>query len=383
MNAISSKLPQVGTTIFTVMSQLAQQHGAINLGQGFPDYNMPQLLIDAVCKAMNDGYNQYAHTDGLPLLRSRIAEKAKHLYGTSIDPQTNITITPGATYAIYTALTAILATGDEVILFEPAYDSYVPNILVNGAVPVFVPLQYPDYSIDWQRVKQCITRKTKAIIINSPHNPTGSILSATDLQQLANLVEDTNIFVLSDEVYEHLLFDGHKHQSVLKYPGLLKRSFACFSFGKTYHCTGWKVGYCIAGEELMKEFRKVHQFNAFSVNTPVQVAIAEVLENEDLYLNLGTDMQQKRDLFASLMTGSPFVALPSSGSYFQCYQYGQFSGDPDQVFAKKLVMEHGVAAIPLSAFYHDGTDNRVLRFCFAKQEDTLRRAAGKLSRLST
>ena len=381
MISIRSKLPDVGTTIFTVMSSLAQQYNAINLGQGFPDFSMPQPLIDAVSKAMNEGYNQYAHTNGLLLLRERLQNKISKLYDAHINAETDITITPGATYAIYTALTSILNTGDEVIVFEPAYDSYVPNIIINGAKPVFVPLQYPDYSIDWDEVKKRITSRTKAIIINSPHNPTGSVLSEDDMLALSAIVQDTNIFVLSDEVYEHLVFDEKKHQSILQYPELMKRSFACFSFGKTYHCTGWKMGYCVAGEQLMKEFRKVHQFNAFSTNTPMQMGIANILEEEELYLSLGKQMQAKRNFFSNALADTPFKALPSSGSYFQCFSYAGFSGLPDTEFVTNLVKDYGVAAIPLSAFYHDATDNKTIRFCFAKKEETLTEAAIRLGRI--
>ena len=378
---LQSKLPSLATTVFTVMSSLAQQYNAINLGQGFPDFDMPQLLIDAVSKAMNDGNNQYAHTNGLPLLRQRIAGKYKKLYNAGINPETEITVTPGATYAIYTALTAILNAGDEVIVFEPAYDSYVPNILVNGATPVFVSLHHPGYSIDWKNVKEKISAKTRAIIINSPHNPTGSILSENDMRQLAELVHGTNIIIISDEVYEHLVYDGKQHQSVLNFPELLKRSFAVFSVGKTYHCTGWKIGYCIAGEALMREFRNVHQYNAFSTNAPMQVGLATVLENEHLYLSLGAAMQEKRDLFLHLMNTNVFKPLPSHGSYFQCYSYGHFSDEKDTDFAMRLVKESGVAAIPLSSFYKDKTDHKVLRFCFAKKEQTLREAAERLRRI--
>ncbi len=381
MISIRSKLPDVGTTIFTVMSSLAQQYNAINLGQGFPDFPMPQPLIDAVSKAMNSGYNQYAHTNGLLLLRERLRDKISKLYGVAVNAETDITITPGATYAIYTALTSILNSGDEVIVFEPAYDSYVPNIVINGAKPVFIPLQYPGYSIDWNVVKKKITARTKAIIINSPHNPTGSVLTEDDMQALSAIVEDTNIFVLSDEVYEHLVFDGKQHQSILTYPSLANRSFACFSFGKTYHCTGWKMGYCVAGEQLMKEFRKAHQFNAFSTNAPMQAGIAEVLEREELYLLSGKQMQAKRDFFAKALEDTPFKALPSWGSYFQCFSYENFSRLPDTEFVVNLVKESGVAAIPLSAFYHNATDNKTVRFCFAKKQETLTEAAERLKKL--
>ena len=381
MISMHSKLPTVGITIFTVMSSLAQEFNAINLGQGFPDFPMPQTLVEAVNKAMCNGFNQYTHTNGLPLLRERINNKIKHLYNASVNAETNITITPGATYAIYTALTSIINKGDEVIVFEPAYDSYVPNIVVNGGVPVFVSLQYPDYSIDWDEVKTKINAKTKAIIINSPHNPTGSVLSETDVQQLINIIQNTNIILISDEVYEHLIYDGKQHLSIVQFPELMQRSFACFSFGKMYHCTGWKMGYCIAGEALMKEFRKVHQFNAFSTNTPMQVGLAEVLKDEQSYSSLNNFMQQKRDYFLALMKDTLFAPLPSHGSYFQCYSYADICKNEDKEMAINLAKEHGVATIPLSAFYQDATDNKVLRFCFAKKEETLREAAQRLHRV--
>lgn len=381
MISIQSKLADVGTSIFTVMSSLAQQHNAINLGQGFPDFPMPQNLVEAVNKAMHDDFNQYAHTNGLLLLRQQISHKIKRLYNAAINAETEITITPGATYAIYTALTSIISKGDEVIVFEPAYDSYVPNIVVNGGVPVFISLQYPDYSINWNEVKKKINTKTKAIIINSPHNPTGSVLSKDDVQQLISIVQNTNIIIISDEVYEHLIYDGKQHQSFVQFPELMQRSFACFSFGKTYHCTGWKMGYCIAGEALMKEFRKVHQFNAFSTNTPMQVGLAEVLKDERSYSSLSNFMQRKRDYFLALMKDTLFVPLPSHGSYFQCYSYADICRKSDKEMAMNLVKEYGVATIPLSAFYQQATDNKVLRFCFAKKEETLHEASLRLNRV--
>ena len=284
---IHSKLPNVGTTIFTVMSVLANEHKAINLGQGFPDYNMSEDLIALVNKAMTSGYNQYVHMNGLPALRERLSEKIAGLYATAVNGDTEITITPGGTYAIYTALTTILQPGDEVIVFEPAYDSYIPNIEINGAIPVLIPLVYPDYKIDWELVKQKITAKTKLIMLNTPHNPTGAVLGADDILQLQNVVKDTGIFILSDEVYEHLIFDGKRHESMLRYPDLYERSFVCFSFGKVYNCTGWKLGYCVAPPALMKEFRKVHQFNCFTCNSPLQFALAEFLQQKENYLQLG------------------------------------------------------------------------------------------------
>lgn len=379
--AIQSKLPQVGTTIFTVMSQLANEAGAVNLGQGFPDFPMSAELTSMVSKAMQEGFNQYTHMNGYPPLVKALAAKANKLYNASIDAAASITITPGGTYAIYTALTTVLQPGDEVIVFEPAYDCYIPTIELNKAIAVPIQLQYPNYGIPWDEVKSKITSHTRMIVINSPHNPTGAVLSAEDMQMLSRIVEGTNIIILSDEVYEHLIFDGIEHQSILKYPQLFERSFVCFSFGKTYHCTGWKLGYCMAPEQLMKEFRKVHQFNCFTCPTPPQVALAEYIKNEDAYLSLGSSMQLKRDYFRVLMRDTPFTCIPSHGSYFECYSYASFSQVSDKELAIKLTKEFGVATIPVSAFYQHGQDNKVLRFCFAKSEATLERAVEGLRRL--
>jgi len=378
---IQSKLPDVGTTIFTVMSQMALEYNAVNLGQGFPDFAMSEELISLVAKAMQDGHNQYVHMNGLPLLRNRLTEKAHRLYNTELDPETQITVTPGGTYAIYTALTTVLNPGDEVIVFEPAYDSYIPNIEINGAKPVLISLRFPDYSIPWDEVRKKINPRTRMIMINSPHNPTGAVLTEHDITELRSIVEGTNILILSDEVYEHLIYDGMPHLSILRYPDLLKRSFVCFSFGKTYHCTGWKLGYCISSPELMKEFRKVHQFNCFSCDSPKQVAIAEYILREDEYLNLGPFLQKKRDFFRELMQSTPFECIPSHGSYFECYSYGHFFNETDKELAVRLTREYGIATIPVSAFYKHGEDNKVLRFCFAKKEDTLTKAIQKLSGL--
>ena len=378
---IQSKLPNVGTTIFTVMSVLAAEHKAINLGQGFPDYAMNEGLIALVNQAMKNGHNQYVHMNGLPALREVLAEKINEIYKNEINPDSEITITPGGTYAIYTALTTILQPGDEVIVFEPAYDSYIPNIEINGAVPVLIPLVYPDYKIDWELVKQKITAKTKLIMLNTPHNPTGAVLSADDIAQLQNMVKGTGIFILSDEVYEHLIFDGKKHESMLRYPDLYERSFECFSFGKVYHCTGWKMGYCVAPPALMKEFRKVHQFNCFTCNSPVQFALAEFLKQKENYLQLGAFLQQKRDHLKNLMQQTKFKALPSYGSYFQLYSYAGITNESEKDFAIRLTKEYGVATIPTSAFYKNGEDNKVLRFCFSKQESTLEEAANRLMKL--
>ena len=378
---IHSKQPNAGTTIFTVMSVLAAQHNAINLGQGFPDFLMDEALVALVNAAMQKGNNQYVHMNGLVALRERLAEKIHSLYAMAINPETEITITPGGTYAIFTALTTVLQPGDEVIVFEPAYDSYIPTIEINGAIPVLIPLTYPDYKIDWELVRQKISSKTKMIMLNSPHNPTGSVLSANDIAQLRAVVKDTGIFILSDEVYEHLIFDGLQHESMLRYPDLLERSFVCFSFGKTYHCTGWKIGYCVAPEALTSEFRKIHQFNCFSCNSPVQFALAEFLQQKEKYLQLGSFLQQKRDYFAKLMQQTKFKAQPSYGSYFQLYSFDGISEENEKDLAIRITKEYGVAAIPVSVFYKVPTDNKVLRFCFAKKESTLEEAVNRLCKL--
>lgn len=378
---IESKLPNVGTTIFTVMSALAAEHKAVNLGQGFPDFPMNPELAALVNRAVDEHYNQYAPMPGWMPLREAIAEKADYLYQTRLNPDTEITITPGGTYAIYSALTTILQPGDEVIVFEPAYDSYIPNIEINRAKAITISLIFPDYHIDWNAVRDAVSPKTKAIIINSPHNPTGSVITENDIQQLRQVVEGTNIFIISDEVYEHLIFDNIAHQSMLRYPDLLQRSFVCFSFGKTYNCTGWKLGYCIAPEPLTKEFRKVHQFNCFSCYTPSQVALANYLHNREAYLSLSGIMQEKRDYFLELMKQTRFTMQPSFGSYFICGTYEQISNEPDKDLAVRLTKEAGVATIPVSAFYRDGKDDKVLRFCFAKKKETLEAAVEKLARI--
>jgi methionine aminotransferase len=303
------------------------------------------------------------------------------LYAAKVNPETEITITPGGTYAIYTALTTVLQPGDEVIVFEPAYDSYIPNIEINGAVPVLIPLTYPAYAINWNLVRERISSKTKMIILNTPHNPTGSVIGSNDIEQLRSIVKDTGIFILSDEVYEHLIFEGKKHESMLRYPDLLARSFVCFSFGKTYHCTGWKMGYCVAPAAMMKEFRKVHQFNCFSCDSPVQHALAEYILQKDAYLQLGSQLQQKRDYFQQLMQQTKFMALPSYGSYFQLYSYTGITDENDAEFAIRLTKEYGVAAIPTSAFYVNSKDDKVLRFCFVKKEATLEAAVNRLIKL--
>lgn len=378
---IRSKLPNVGTTIFTVMSALAAEYGAVNLGQGFPDYSMDEDLVSLVNEAMKAGFNQYVPMQGYLPLREAIAEKILFLYNNYIDPQTQITITSGGTYAIYTALTATLQPGDEVIVFEPAYDSYIPNVEINGAIPVPVNLKFPDYSIDWDEVRKRINPRTRMIMLNSPHNPTGAVLRAGDIDQLRSIVKDSNIIILSDEVYEHLIFDNIPHQSILRFPDLMERSFVCFSFGKIYHCTGWKLGYCVTSAEMMNEFRKVHQFNCFSCNSPTQVALASFLKNKESYLSLGVFMQQKRDYFQELMGQTRFTPLQSHGSYFQLYKYDRISNESEKNFSIRITKDYGVAAIPVSAFYQLGTDNKVVRFCFAKKNETLELAVERLMKI--
>ena len=376
-----SKLPDVGTTIFTVMSVLAARHNAVNLGQGFPDYEMPEELSELVTKAMRDGFNQYVHMNGYIPLREAIAEKVERLYHTAINPESQITVTPGGTYAIYTAITAVLRPGDEVIIFEPGYDSYIPNVVINGGIPVLIDLKFPDYKIDWEEVKQKITPRTRMIILNSPHNPTGAVLRKEDMIELQSIVRNTNIFIVSDEVYEHLIFDGIAHESVLKYPELMERSFVCYSFGKVYHCTGWKLGYCISAPEWMKEFRKVHQFNCFSCHSPSKVALSSFIRRHDTNETLPAFMQHKRDVFQHFMNTTRFTPLPSFGSYFQLYRYDRISDEGDKEFCIRLTEEFGIAAIPVSVFYNKGTDHKVIRFCFAKKETTLAAAAERLSKV--
>jgi methionine transaminase len=379
--SIPSKLPNIGATIFTTMSVLAVEHNAINLGQGFPDFPMSEQLVELVHQAMRSGFNQYVHMNGLPALREALAEKAERLYRLQINPGDEITITPGGTYAIYTALTTVLQPGDEVIIFEPAYDSYIPNIEINGAIAVPLPLTYPGYHINWELVRKHITPRTRMIMLNSPHNPTGSVLSESDMLQLQEIVRNTNILILSDEVYEHLIFDGIAHQSILRYPELFERSFVCFSFGKVYHCTGWKLGYCIAPDALTDGFRKVHQFNCFTCNAPMQHALATYIRDPQTYLSLPAFLQQKRDYFETLMRDTKFTLLPTHGSYFQLASYAQFSNESDKDFATRLTKEYGVATIPVSSFYQSGKDDKVLRFCFAKKETTINKAVERLRKL--
>src|SRR5579862_5918144 len=343
---------------------------------------MSDDLIELVNAAMKKGFNQYVPMQGYPPLREAIAEKIQFLYKTDVNAQTQITITPGGTYAIYTALTTVLQPGDEVIIFEPAYDSYIPNVEINGAIPVLIGLRAPDYSIDWNEVRKKINPRTKMIMLNSPNNPTGAVLREHDIEQLREMVDGTNIFILSDEVYEHLIFDNIPHLSILRYPDLLQRSFVCFSFGKVYHCTGWKLGYCVSSAALMKEFRKVHQFNCFCCNTPMQVGLASFLADRESYLSLSSKMQEKRDYFQELMKSTKFTPLRSFGSYFQLYQYDRISDESDRDFAIRVTKEYGVAAIPVSAFYKAGGDTKTVRFCFAKKKETLETAVERLIKIS-
>ena len=380
-STLSSKLPKVGTTIFTVMSQLAQDHKAINLSQGFPDFPVSPELINWVTHFMKMGYNQYPPMAGSMGLREVIAEKTEDLYSAVYNPDTEVTVTAGATQAIFTAIQAIIREGDEVILFTPAYDCYGPAIELCGGKPVYVQLKYPQYKINWREVKKVCNRRTKMIIINTPHNPTGSMLTAGDMIELQKITRNSDIMLLSDEVYEHILFDGYEHQSVARFPELAERSFVVSSFGKTFHATGWKVGYCIAPENMMAEFRKVHQFNVFTVNTPVQFALAEFLKNKDNYLGLSNFYQEKRDYFNTLMEGSRFKFKPSLGTYFQLLDYSDITDEKDTDFAIRLTKEFGVASIPVSVFYHNPVQEQVLRFCFAKDNATMDKAAALLHKV--
>jgi methionine aminotransferase len=378
---LKSKLPDIGITIFTTMSALANKHGAINLSQGFPDFDVDPELVRLVNHYMLKGKNQYAPMQGIPGLRKKISEKVNRLYGKRYDPGTEITVTSGATEALYAAITAIVKTGDEVMVVEPAFDSYVPAILLNGGIPVFVKYRFPDYHIDWDEVRHAITPKTRLIILNSPHNPTGSVLTGEDISELKEIMEHTDALILSDEVYEHIIFDGLIHESMSSDPELAKRSFVVSSFGKTYHTTGWKIGYCLAPEQLSTEFQKVHQYLTFASNTPIQFAYEQFMENTDAYETLADFYQKKRDLFLSLINTSRFMAIPCKGTYFQMLDYSGISNETDIDFSKRMIVEHGVAAIPPSVFYHTHDDHRVLRFCFAKKDETLKKAAENLCKI--
>ena len=378
---LRSRLPSVGTTIFTVMSKLAADVGAINLSQGFPDFDCDPALIDAVVRHMRAGLNQYAPMPGALALRQAIAAKYARTHGATYDPETDVTITSGATEAIFDAIASIVHPGDEVIVLEPCYDSYVPGIELNGGVPVFVPLQLPDYRIDWSGVEAAITPRTRLLMINSPHNPTGSIVTGDDIAALTAIVRRSGIYVISDEVYEHIIFDGARHESMARHPELAARSFVAGSFGKTFHVTGWKVGYVAAPAALTAELRKVHQYVTFSTMTPVQHGIADLLNDQESLDALPAFFQRKRDLFLQLMEDSRFRPLPCRGSYFQLMDYSAISDLPDAEFAIWLTREHGVAAIPTSPFLYKTRAPQVVRFCFAKKDETLERAAERLRRV--
>jgi methionine transaminase len=379
--SISSKLPGVEQSIFSIMTALATKHDAINLAQGFPDFNCPPELIDSVYKYMKEGKNQYAPMPGILQLREKIADKTEKLYGAKYNPDTEITVTAGATQAIYTAISAIIKYKDEVIIFEPAYDSYLPAILINKGAPKYVQLNAPDYKVNWEQVKKLVNARTRMIIINTPHNPTGMIFTPDDMKQLEKIVANKDIIIISDEVYEHIVFDGRRHESVCRYPELAKRSFVVSSFGKTYHTTGWKTGYVLAPKNLTEEFRKVYSYSMFSAFTPVQYAYADILNDVAHYLELNDFYQEKRDLFLDAIKGTKFKPVPCQGTYFLCLDYSAYGVEPDRHFAEKLTADHGVACIPTSVFYHNKLDQKVLRFCFAKNTDTLQRAAERLCKI--
>ncbi|MEB2784032.1 methionine aminotransferase [Algoriphagus persicinus] len=376
--SISSKLPNVGTTIFTVMSKLATDCGAINLSQGFPGFDSDPALLDLVTKYLKAGFNQYAPMSGVPVLRERIAEKTKLVYGVELDSESEVTVVSGATEALYAAVTAVVTTGDEVILFDPAYDSYAPAIELNGGRPIFIPLELPHFSVNWEKVKAAITDKTRLIMVNTPHNPSGYVWTQNDLKTLAELIQNKDIFVVSDEVYEHITFDGRAHLSLLTHPVLRERTFVCGSFGKTFHVTGWKIGYCLAPPKLTEEFRKIHQFLTFSTATPLQYALADYLSDPSRYLALPDFYQKKRDLFCEGLRATPFEFIPAQGSFFQMVSYAHLSQESDYELAVRLTKEMGVASIPISVFFSDKRDHKILRFCFAKNDLELHKALEKL-----
>jgi methionine transaminase len=378
---VHSKLPQVGTTIFTVMSALANEHGAINLSQGFPNFDCSDRLKALVGKYLQQGYNQYAPMPGIPVLRKVLAEKIEALYGLSVDPDAEITITSGATQALYCAISAFVRPDDEVILIEPAYDCYRPAVEVNGGIAVTYEMTAPDYTVDWHLLERLISWRTRMIVVNTPHNPTGKIFKKTDWQQLQRIAEDRDILVLCDEAYEHLVFDGKQHESLLRHPKVYSRGLAAFSFGKTLHATGWKLGCIVAPPVLTREFRKVHQFNVFSVNTPMQHAIAEFFQTPEEYLQLNDFFQKKRDFFLSATDGSRFRPIHSEGTYFQLLDYSAISDEADTDFVKRMTTEFGVAAIPVSVFCSSGRDDKIIRLCFAKTEETLEKAGALLRKI--
>jgi methionine aminotransferase len=380
--SISSKLSGIEQSIFSVMTAMANQFNAINLAQGFPDFNCPPQLIEYVHKHMLEGKNQYAPMPGIMPLREKIAAKTEKLYGANYDPEKEITVTAGATQAIYTIISAVVKEKDEVIIFEPAYDSYLPAILINKGAPKYVQLSPLDnYKINWEQVKKLINIRTRLIIINTPHNPSGMIFTPEDMAQLQKIVANKDIFILSDEVYEHIVFDGQRHESVCRYPELASRAFVVSSFGKTYHTTGWKTGYVLAPAPMTEEFRRVYSYSMFSAFTPVQYAYADIMDDEEYYMQLGEFYQRKRDIFRESIAGTKFKLLPCKGAYFQCVDYSAYSEEGDRKFAEYLTKEIGVACIPVSVFYHNKMDHKVLRFCFAKNEDTLRNAGERLCKI--
>lgn len=378
---MQSKLPDVGTTIFAIMSKMAAEHNAINLSQGFPDFPLDPTLINLVTKAMQEGHNQYAPMPGLPALRNVIAEVITNTYRKQVDPETEITVTAGGTQALFSILQALVHIGDEVIVFDPAYDSYNPAIRLAGGVPVHINLNAPAFTIDWNEVEANITSHTKIIMVNTPHNPSGSVFTEDDIINLERIALKHNLIVLSDEVYERIIFDDKKHYSVLERPALAERSIAVFSFGKTFHATGWKIGYVVAPADLTKEIRKAHQFIVFSVNTPIQVALAEYMKTPEHYINLGKFYQQKRDQFLNFIKGTSLQALPCYGSYFQLLSYEGISKQADRMMAEELTVKHKLASIPVSVFYKDKTDTKLLRFCFAKKDETIEKAGEILRKI--
>lgn len=380
-NIVQSKLPTINTSIFAVMSKLAVEHQAINLAQGFPGFDCSPELISLVSKYLSKGYNQYAPMPGLMQLREAIAEKTYALYGANYNPETEITVTAGATQALFAAINAFVREGDEVIIIEPAYDSYAPVVELSGGTPVFFQLEGDQFNLTGSEFQKLINPRTRMIIINSPHNPTGAVISVADLNRIEKMIKNTDIILLSDEVYEHIIFDGVQHQSVARFPKLAERSVIISSFGKTYHTTGWKLGYCLAPEKLMTEIRKVHQFMVFAANTPMQYAYADFIRQKDQYLGLSEFYQTKRDFFLKLFAGSKFKFKPSAGTYFQLLDYADISKEKDIDFARNLTINHGVASIPVSVFYHKKIDNQTLRFCFAKKNDELEKAAEKLLKI--
>ena len=378
----SSKLPGHKTSIFTVMSKMAYEHNAVNLSQGYPNFETDEHLKDLVTKAMKDGYNQYAPLAGTSDLREQIVQKIEKLHGRHYDMNSEVTVTDGATQALYLAITAFVKQGDEVIVLKPAYDSYEPAIKLAGGKPVLIQLKGKEYKIDWNEVQDKISSKTRMLIINTPHNPSGNVFSKEDMLQLQEILRDTNVILLSDEVYEHIVFDEAKHFSASAFPELAERAVVCASFGKTFHNTGWKMGYCVAPEALMKEMQKVMEVNVFCVHHPTQKAFAEYLQEPKHYLELGKFYQEKRDRFLSLLEDSKFRFSPSKGTYFQLLDYSEISNEPDVEFAERLIKEHGLASIPVSAFNKDELDHRQLRFCFAKTDETLEKAAEILKKLN-